>query len=164
MSSLLTQDFLQSILDYDPDTGVFSWTENSRGKRRKSHAGSIKNDGYVAIGIRGKYYKAHRLAWLYVHGAWPEDAIDHINRDRSDNRVSNLRECSLVDNQMNRSAQIGSSARKGVSFDRKSGKWTSGIRLHGKYIYLGRYETEEEAHAVYCLAAWRFFGEFACYN
>jgi hypothetical protein len=83
---------LKQILDYDQNTGVFRWaTRKCQRKRAGEIAGSVSNKGYVMIGIDYKKYSAHRLAWLYVHGDWPAGEIDHINRDRTDNRISNLR-------------------------------------------------------------------------
>jgi len=161
---LITQQQLKDVLDYSPEKGEFYWKNKSTAYRCGFIAGSVKNDGYINIGIKGKYYKAHRLAWLYVYGVMPDQLLDHINGNRSDNRIANLRPCNRAENQMNCSAIKGTSAYKGVSLNKKSGKWTAGIRVNGKYTYLGRYETEEKAHAVYCFAAWRFFGEFARYS
>lgn len=161
---MLTQQQLKDVLDYSPETGEFRWKNKSTAYRVGLVAGSVKSDGYINIGIKRKYYKAHRLAWLYMNGVMPDSILDHINGDKSDNRISNLRLCSRVENQRNSSAINRTSKLKGVSHNKKSGKWTAGIRVNGKYKYLGRYKTEEEAHAMYCFAAWRFFGEYARYS
>ncbi|EOY5406042.1 HNH endonuclease [Cronobacter sakazakii] len=164
MSEELTQTYLKTILNYDPLTGLFSWLDRSRATKSKGFAGTVTKNGYINICINGKYLKAHRLAWLYVHGCFPPAFLDHINGVRSDNRIENLRECDRMSNQRNSSSIKGTSSLKGVSYYARSGKWTAGIRINGKYKYLGRYKTQEEAHAMYCFAAWRFFGEFARYN
>ena len=92
---ILTQTQLQEILEYDPTTGIFLWRENGHKKRVSRVAGGAIPTGYIVIGINKKTWMAHRLAWIYVNGNIPSDRfIDHINRDRSDNRIVNLR---LVD-------------------------------------------------------------------
>ena len=101
MSKELTQQRLQEILDYDPETGVFTRKVSSGGKKAGSIAGSPNVRGYWTVGVDGKYYKAHRLAWLYVHGEWPEGVIDHIDRDTANNAVSNLRDVTQVENSLN---------------------------------------------------------------
>jgi hypothetical protein len=82
----ITQEYLMSIADYDPDTGIITR------KDRKGSNGSIDAYGYLIIKIKGEQYKAHRLAWLYVHGEFPSNVIDHINGDKLDNRIENLRD------------------------------------------------------------------------
>ena len=90
---MLTHDYLISVLEYHSETGVFYWRSSpSVGVRPGSVAGSRTDKGYVSVKLLGSKYRAHRLAWLYVTGAWPDLEIDHINRDRSDNRIDNLME------------------------------------------------------------------------
>jgi hypothetical protein len=88
----LAAERLRERLRYDGGTGVFTRRVGSGHARAGEIAGSVHSTGYVRIGIDGGKYTAHRLAWLYVHGVWPSDQIDHINRNRSDNRIANLRE------------------------------------------------------------------------
>ena len=97
----MTQAELKSILSYDPDTGVFLWLESRRGVTAGTVAGSTRHDGYQSIRVRRKSYLAHRLAWLYTHGEWPEKNIDHIDHDPSNNRVSNLRDVPQTVNNRN---------------------------------------------------------------
>jgi len=126
---MITQERLKELLHYDPDTGVFARLM-SRGNTTKGNiAGNIETNGYVVIYIDGKSYKAHRLAWLYVNGYMPSDQTDHINQDRSDNRIANLREVDRVTNGRNQ---------------RRASNNTSGIE--GKLKYLGLYKCKEEAH------------------
>lgn len=89
----LTAEKLRAELFYDPDTGKFTWL----GKRRNTaalrrDAGSVRSDGYIDIHVAGRRYRAHRLAWLYVHGSWPVNNLDHIDGDPANNRISNLRD------------------------------------------------------------------------
>ena len=95
----LSQKYLREALHYDPDTGIFTWkVATASCVKVGAEAGCVKNDGYRAIGMGGKSYKAHRLAWLYVHGEWPKEQIDHINHIRTDNRMENLRPASGGEN------------------------------------------------------------------
>jgi hypothetical protein len=114
--------------------------------------------GYWVIGIAGKLYKAHRLAWLYVYGDLPE-YLDHINRNRTDNRISNLREATKPQNGGN--AKVRRDGRlKGAYWHKREKRWASAIGINGKSIWLGQYATEEEAHAAYCKAAKKKYKEF----
>ncbi len=97
----LTQERLKELLNYNPETGIFVWAINRTSIKAGIVAGSY-SDGYIRIGINSKGYLAHRLAWLYVEGYLPENDIDHINRDKTDNRFSNLRETTKTCNLRNR--------------------------------------------------------------
>lgn len=151
----LTADRLRDLLHYDPDTGLFIWRQ-SAARRIKvgSPAGTVSRKGYVKIQIDRKVYSAHRLAWLYIHGRWPEHSIDHINRVRSDNRAVNLRDA--TDSQNARNCGIrktNTSGYKGVSYWRKSKKWAAQIYLQGKNTLLGLFDTPEMAAEAYASAA-----------
>jgi hypothetical protein len=147
----LTQDYLKTILDYNQETGVFSW------KVRKANrypvgtiAGSIESKGYIQIGINGKYYMAHRLAWFYVHGEWPIDQIDHINRIKTDNKLSNIRCVSQSENMQNKIS-------RGTYFRKDNKKWQAHIKIPGgKFIRLGHFDSEEKAHQAYVDAKKKF--------
>jgi len=102
---MLTIEYLKSILHYDPNTGIWRWLQAPKFGRVEARdiAGSpYKNKQYWCIKIKQKKYAAHRLAWFYMTGEWPEDQIDHINRDGLDNRWNNLRPASNRENQQNR--------------------------------------------------------------
>jgi len=86
----LTQDRLKELLSYDPDTGVFTWKVSMRGIKKGTSAGCQEKNRYLRISVDKTLHHAHRLAWLYVHGEWPKDVVDHINGDKSDNRINNL--------------------------------------------------------------------------
>jgi HNH endonuclease len=159
----ITADRLRELLYYDPATGIFRWRVRM-GQRGcvGAVAGSREAKGYWRIKIDGKPHKAHRLAWLYIHGVWPSDQIDHRNGDRADNRLSNLRPASNGQNQANVRRQSNNvSGLKGVRWHRANQNWNARITVNRKSIFLGRFATAAEAHSAYCSAAERLFGEFA---
>lgn len=140
------------LLEYNQDTGHFFW-KVSPGRRAKagSLAGTIDRKGYRRIAVRGHIYKAHRLAWLYVYGIWPGEDIDHINGNRDDNRIANLRDVSRSENLQNQRVAMATSKSGllGASFDSTNGAWRSQIRTDGVYKFIGYFATAEEAHRAY---------------
>lgn len=159
-------------LSYDPETGIFVWRHDIRLKTGAlriaagDRAGSAHPRGYRQIQIvlddKPIGMKEHRLAWLFVHGEWPADQIDHINGDRADNRIANLREATNSQNMMNRKLNANSqSGIKGVSFHRGSQRWRARLQYEGKRIHLGDFKNKEAAQIAYEAAAKRHFGEFA---
>jgi hypothetical protein len=146
--------YLRSLLDYSPETGLFVWRlSNSNVSPAGSLAGrSVNSDGYRQIVINRRFYKAHRLAWFYVHGVWP-DQIDHINGDRTDNRLCNLRNVtSLLNTHNQRKPHCNNrSGFLGVS-KRADGRFQAEIRVSGKKRYLGAFATAEQAGAAYVSA------------
>ena len=145
-TQILTQKRLKELLHYDPETGVFTYIRARSKVRVGDVAGTSGTRGYLQCNIDGKPYKLHRLAWLYVHGDMPKE-IDHINRDRSDNRILNLRVVSRSENNMNRAEKPGRSGRPGV-WKNKVG-WAAFIRSGGKRRYLGNYPSIELASQAY---------------
>ena len=143
----LTQKKLKQILNYDPDTGIFTYkVKFCRKIRAGSVAGTLDKDGYIRIKISGKLYKAHRLAWLYVHGYFPEYEIDHKDRNKSNNRINNLRHASSQCNKRNVGLrQDNTSGIKGVGWDKKSDKWRVQITVNNKNYYLGLFADFAEA-------------------
>jgi hypothetical protein len=118
--------------------------------------------GYWGIGIEGRSYAAHRLAWLYVTGEWPKDQIDHINCTRADNRFSNLREATNAENSKNsKISKNNTSGFKGVSWDQRNKKFIASIGVGGKLLYLGRFRDPRAASQAYREAAEKHHGEFA---
>jgi hypothetical protein len=162
MRAELTAERLRELLSYDPETGNFKWRVTKGRARAGDRAGCIYTRGYAYIRIGGAAYKAHRLAWLYVHGHWPKEFIDHINGHRADNRLVNLREANRIQNFANsRLSCSNTSGFKGVSWDKRWRKWISSIGSSGRTVYLGWFDTPEEAHSAYMAEARKLHGEFA---
>ena len=148
----LTANRLKHLFHYDGEKGRFTRNISRGGSCAGELAGSTRRDGYVVVRVDYKPYLAHRLAWFYVNGSWPEE-IDHINGDRSDNRICNLRECTRAQNQQNMMApakKYGSLV--GASWNKLQKAWVSSIRSKGFQHYLGQFETEQEAHNAYLSA------------
>ena len=154
---------LRQLLSYNPGTGVFTWLVALRlGKPAGDVAGTLGADGYISISILRRKYKAHRLAWLYLHGEWPKDEIDHINGDRADNRLANLRPATRHKNSANkRRYSNNQSGRKGVNWHRQHQKWCTRITVNGKRKHIGLFHSLEDAADAYRRAAIENFGEFA---
>jgi len=158
---MINQNDLKEMFDYDPSRGVLIHKHTVQGGKQKgSLAGSPHNKGYLQICICRKKYLIHRLIWLYHHGKWPNQ-IDHINRNRSDNRIENLRECDYSQNHGNRSMQSNNtSGAKGVFFDRRDKAWM--VYVAGQYK--GWFKDKQSAIECYDKHAKEKFGEFACTN
>jgi hypothetical protein len=148
----LTAQRLRELLDYNPDTGTFTWRvdRHVRAKAGDQAGGLDISLGYWKIGIDGKGYRGHRLAWLHVHGEWPKWQIDHINGVRSDNRIVNLRDVPPLLNKQNRvGPSKAASGFRGVSKMTGCRGWRAEIKVKYKGIHLGIFDTPEEAHAAY---------------
>lgn len=158
----LTAERLRAALRYEPETGRFYRLGPIMGRARAGEpAGRTDERGYRYIRVYRRRYIAHRLAWLYVHGQWPSRDLDHINRDRSDNRISNLRECDNSHNQANQSGiRRNVSGLRGVSWDRLVGKWTARIAKDGVTHRLGVFVDKHQAFAAYVAKGKELFGEF----
>jgi hypothetical protein len=139
---------LHELLDYNADTGVFVWSSyNSRNTRKGMVAGTKLSNRYIRIFIFGKLYQAHRLAWYMYYGKEPEYGIDHIDGDKHNNRISNLRDVPQSSNCKNKSiSSANSSGFTGVTFLKSKGKWRSRICINGKDVHLGFFD--EKGHAI----------------
>lgn len=148
----ITLEEAKEHLTYDPDTGVFRWNKN-KGRHAKAGdvAGSVHRSGYRRIGICGALVYAHRLAWLMHHGEEPADMIDHINGDRDDNRIENLRHATATINSQNirRGRPTKSSGLAGVFADANEVTWSAQLTFMGKVVRTGGFATIEEAHSMY---------------
>ena len=144
---MLTQKMLKEVLDYDLETGIFRWKVASAKKVKIGcAAGTVTVQGYIAIKVEGKIRLAHRLAWIYVHGYFPEYQIDHINGIRTDNRWINLRHVSRSCNLQNRCVSSrNTSGFPGVCFNNNIKKWQAYISIHCKLYIIGLHETALDA-------------------
>ena len=155
---IITADQLRETLQYDPETGQFRWLlSNGRAKQGKI-AGTRHGTGYMQVSIDLHQYRGHRLAWLWMTGEWPPNEIDHIDGDRSNDRWSNLR---LATSLQNKGNSAGRNRLKGASYDKVNCKWLAQIKENSKTINLGRYDCPAAAHFAYLIAAHKHFGEFA---
>jgi len=149
---------LLEVIDYNPETGHFNWKAKRPRCRYKAgdRAGCyIKHLGYRTIEVLGKRVLEHRLAWFYTHGVWPK-VIDHINRNRSDNRLANLRDVSYSKNAVN------TIKHKGIM--RSNWGWAARIMKDGNRLFLGTFATQEEAIKVYQKKHADLFGEHSPYK
>jgi hypothetical protein len=159
---MITAERLRELLHYDPETGVFTWRLPRRGVRAGYEAGASRSDGYRRIQVDGRVIYAHRLAWPYMTGEWPDAEIDHINGDPSDNRIVNLRPATRSQNSANgRKPSDNTSGLKGVSWHARGRKWRAQIVVNGKCRHLGLFDCPAAAHAAYLAATEKFFGEYA---
>jgi len=159
----LTHARLLELLHYNPATGLWYWLiTNSIRKPAGSLAGEIRQSGYVLIGIDGHRYRAHRLAWFYMHGEWPPRQVDHENNQRADNRWHNLRLATNQQNQMNQTiSRNNTSGYKGVTWSRQRQKWQAKLNLGDKQIHGGFFADKENAAMAYLALARKHFGSFA---
>ena len=160
LESHVSYDLLQELLDYSPDTGIFTWKTRDRkhfatdgrwktwnARFTDKAAGCLcKTNGYLLISIDDRLYKAHRLAWLYVYGEWPSEQVDHVNRDRSDNRIANLRlACTHINSQNASRRHSNTSGHTGVYWQKRERKWEARVTWHRRGITLGSYKSKTDA-------------------
>lgn len=149
---LITHDLLLSLFEYNPLTGQFlQLTRTSHRVKIGDVAGCLnKKIGYRQITIFYKRYYAHRLAWFYVHGKWPAKEIDHINGNRSDNRIENLRDISHNENMMGfkKFSCANTSGYTGVYWEKRCGKWQAKTVVRRKQIHLGYFDDPKKASEV----------------
>jgi hypothetical protein len=137
------EQLIEDKLTYNPDTGLFKWLNNYR-KKKGWFAGTFKS-GYLVIAINSKRYLTHRLAWYLMYGSFPKNVIDHKNGIKTDNRLSNLRDITPKQNSQNCKG-------RGTSFNKKHQKWEARLSVDYKDLFLGFFETEEEARQAYVKA------------
>lgn len=151
------------MLSYDPDSGQFIWINPSSVRMTGKRAGTVNNLGRRQIKVKGKIYKEHRLAWLYVYGEFPALDIDHIDRNPLNNRIHNLRLATKTQNCYNREKPArGYNPVKGVQFEPRSGNWVSYGSHQKKRIHIGTFENIELAELVSSEFREKYHGEFKC--
>lgn len=156
----LTVERLRQLLHYDCGTGVFTWRVERYGICMGTVAGSTsKSDGYVQIGIDGVLYRAHRLAWLYMHGEWPRHGLDHRDTIRDHNWIDNLRLANQQENLQNlRGARSDSkSGVLGVCWNHSAGKWMAQLVRNGKNMHRSYHRKLEDAIAARRAAEIKYF-------
>lgn len=154
---VMTQERLQDLLRYDKDTGIFTWRNKKANK-----AGSKTTNGYIQISVGGKRYAAHRLAWLYIYGYIPEQQLDHINRQRDCNKITNLRLATQSTNNINKPIQKNNTTGfRGVSYHITKKKYVARVGIDKRLVHLGYFETAQQAHDVYVKFLGETYGQFA---
>lgn len=152
---MITQQELKELLHYNPDTGIFTR------KKSNNKSGTLTYSGYIRILIKNKPYYAHRLAWLYIYGYFPK-MIDHIDNDRANNSLHNLREVTDTENSCNlRIRKDNKSGIKGVSWFKRDKNWRARIQLNKKNIHLGYFDDINDAKNAIIEARIKIHGEFA---
>lgn len=159
----LTGTIISNVLDYDPETGLFTSKVSSSPRRQKgSIVGGLSDQGYVLISVNKCLVRAHRLAWVWMTGRWPVGDIDHINGNRSDNRFCNLREATRSQNLQNSGLRCDNKTGvTGVIFDRARKKYKAYIRVGGKQKIIGRYSSMKDAVAARRREQEKHFGDFS---
>ena len=148
----LTHDDVAALLSYDPETGALTWKVSRGTVKAGDVAGRGNGHGYRQIGVKGRSYLAHRLAFLLMTGKWPTLFVDHLNGQRDDNRWSNLREASNEINQQNITQAQKNSATGLLGVVPFRGRFKAQITANGQNRHLGTYDSAEVAHAVYVAA------------
>lgn len=158
----LTQSFLRSIVHYNPDTGIFTAKVKNTKWTVGQILGYLRPDGYYAFMINHRKFLVHRLAWFYTYGTWPRGLLDHINRDKTDNRLCNLRPSDNSKNGHNRHINANNtSGVLGVCWDKEYSQWMAKIQVMRKTINLGRFYSLAEATAKRKEAEIKYFGHYA---
>lgn len=161
----LSQETLRQLVTYDAATGEMRWAVTRKGAQIGALVGAPTAYGYRRATICGARQHVHRLVWLYAYGDWPDRDIDHINGDKSDNRLSNLRLATRPQNIANSGPRPkNKTGFRGVSLCAHTGKWRASITLEGRSRNLGRFGTPEDAARAYDAAALAHHNEFARLN
>lgn len=160
---MVTQKRLKEVLYYNKVVGVFEWRKRGTRMNPGQMAGvSIKDRGYIMIGIDGKRYPAHHLVWLYMTGVWPENQIDHKDGDKTNNLFENLREVKPYQNSWNSAiTKRNTSGVKGITYDKAAKQWRAVITVNGKKAFNKNFRTKEEAEIAIKVEREKLHGEYA---
>ncbi len=155
----ITPEYLKTIFLYDPKTGKLTRRKNNK------KAGFVASNGYLYVVVGGNWLLVHRVAWAIVTNNWPSRKIDHRDRNKTNNRLCNIRQASDSENCANKCKSTNNtSGYKGVSFHAQDKLWRAQIVFYGKYFSIGLFKTAEEAYAAYCEAAKKIHGDFASFG
>lgn len=162
---MITQETVRKLFNYEPETGKLTWNYPSSNRiKLGDEVGKSGPAGYSAVRIGGVNYLVHRLIYLYFHGVFPRQ-VDHINRNRLDNRIENLRESTQSENCGNCfKSSVNTSGFKGVEWNPKNRKWRVKIKKDYKTVEIGSFIDQVDAAQAYNLAAERYFGDYAYFN
>lgn len=148
-------DYLRQRLRYDPESGKLYWREFKgaalrwRSRWANKEAGTTSRYGYRIVNVDNVFLRVHRVAWAIVHGAWPTKDIDHIDHDRENNRIKNLRSVDREDNCRNSSlSKRNTSGFSGVTWCKRTQKWQAQIAPNRRNIFLGRFSAKNDAIAA----------------
>lgn len=147
MGSNIAQSELKSLLSYRKELGIFTRFTSPNGKEKAGDiAGTINKQGYVKVCVAGKNYLAHRLVWLYHTGEFPIKHLDHINNNKLDNRIENLREVTITENMKNKTKpKHNTTGKTGVVYNKANSNYMANITVDKKKIYLGSFQQIEDA-------------------
>lgn len=149
----LTKALADKYFSYNPNTGIIVWNEcNRRSVKSGKEAGHIRKDGYRQIKFNEKQYLAHRIAWLLTYGKWPNGVIDHIDCDRSNNKIANLRDVTDTINKHNRIKPSAHNSTGYLGVAIKGDKFSAQYTRYGKRTHIGCFDTPEEAHKAFLQA------------
>ena len=151
----------RELITYDPKTGLLKWAKDHNCVKAGSLAGGL-DQGYIRIQIHSQRIKSHRLAWVLFYGQNPNGIIDHVNGDRSDNRIENLRIANFEGNSRNSKRPTSNkSGVKGVSWVNRRSKWVAQIKVSGKSVHLGYFDKMKDAQSAYIQGGLKYHGDFA---
>lgn len=150
-NQILTIDRLRELVNYNPETGTLTRRVSISNRSKVGEVmGSKCKEKYLLVTVDGRRYLAHRIAWFHYYGDWPVGLVDHKNEIRDDNRITNLRDTDKPGNGHNVTGKrLGVSGYRGVSLNRKLGKWRARLKTNGKEIYLGNFDDPKDAHIAY---------------
>ena len=158
---IITQERLKELLNYNPETGIFTWAVNRSKKILAGIPAGTISDGYVRIVVDYKAYQAHRLAWLYMTGSFPSLQIDHKDNIKNNNSWNNLRQATNSQNKINSNpSSRNTSGIKGVSYSALTNKWVAQCSVNGKVKRIGGYDNIKDAQIAYESYAKKHHGEF----
>lgn len=162
----LSAGLIRSLFYYNRRTGIMRWKKTSSTRiKRGNIAGSITKAGHRRVNINGVGYLAHRLIWVWVTGKWPARELDHKNQKKADNRWTNIRPATTLQNNQNKGKRKNNtSGYKGVWFEKHLGKFRSAVGFRGKLYRCGCFKTAKAAHIAYRKLAKRLHKNFACFS